>query len=202
MSIRGVFVDRDGTLNVEKGHVFRAADLEYIPGALAALKRVCDAGIKIYIVTNQAGIAKGLYSEADFHSLTRTMLEQMALGGIRIEEVLYCPHHPQATVSAYRLDCACRKPQPGLLRKVMDAQGFRPDTLALIGDKNSDVEAGRTLGIRTYLVETGYGIREKRTTRADHVVPDIEAAVTHLLSEGGARDEPAMRASMATRQDR
>jgi D-glycero-D-manno-heptose 1,7-bisphosphate phosphatase len=185
MALRATFIDRDGTINIDKGHVFRAKDFEYIPGALTALKLLTDREVKIYIVTNQAGIAKGLYTEMDFADLTRTMLGQMAEYGIVIADVLYCPHHPDALDFAYRQTCTCRKPEPGLLRQVMDKQGFMPGNLAMIGDKNSDVEAGRAVGVTTYLVETGYGTREKEVTRADHVVSDLQAAVTHLLKEDG-----------------
>ncbi len=182
MTIRAIFIDRDGTINVEKGYVYRTEDFEYIPGALEALRLVTERRVKSYIVTNQAGIAKGIYSEADFKTLTRSMLDEMSRQGIEIADVLYCPHHPEGTVPAYRKVCNCRKPHAGLLKAVMDKEGFVANSLALIGDKNSDVEAGRKLGIRTYLVETGYGIHHKRTTLADYVVKDLQAAVKHLLS--------------------
>jgi D-glycero-D-manno-heptose 1,7-bisphosphate phosphatase len=181
MKIQGVFIDRDGTINVERGYVYRTEDFEYIPGALEALRLVSERKIKIYIVTNQAGIAKGIYTENDFQILTKDMLDYMARHGIEIADVLYCPHHPEGTVAVYRKVCSCRKPEPGLLEAVIRKEGFSEDRLALIGDKNSDIEAGRKLGIRTYLVETGYGMHHKHTTRADYVVRDIEEAVRHLL---------------------
>lgn len=182
MTFHGVFVDRDGTINVEKGHVYRIEDFQFIPGALEALRRLTDAGIKIFIISNQAGIAKGIYTESDFAALTRHMLEKMTACGISISDVLYCPHHPQATDPAYRLDCDCRKPKAGLLRRVMSREGLSADVLALVGDKNSDIEAGRAAGVRTYLVETGYGLGERELTSADYVVPDLRSAVNHLLS--------------------
>lgn len=181
VSIQGVFFDRDGTINVEKGYVYKTEDFDYIPGALDALRLVSERGIKIYIVTNQAGIAKGRYTETDFKVLTKNMLDYMDTLGIAIADVLYCPHHPEGTIPAYRKVCTCRKPGVALLQAVIDKEGFSPDCLALIGDKNSDIEAGRNLGIRTYLVETGYGIYHKHTTHADYVVRDIQAAVHHLL---------------------
>jgi D-glycero-D-manno-heptose 1,7-bisphosphate phosphatase len=181
-------VDRDGTINVEKGHVHRIADFEFIPGALAALRRLTAAGISIFIVSNQAGIAKGLYTESDFGFLTRHMLEQMADHGIRIADVLYCPHHPDAADPIYRVDCDCRKPKAGLLRRIMLREGLSGEVLAMIGDKNSDIEAGRAVGARTYLVETGYGRHEKVVTSADYVVADLQAAVSHLLSCGNTAE--------------
>jgi len=181
VNIQGVFIDRDGTINVDRGYVYRTEDFEYIPGALEALRLICERKIKIYIVTNQAGIAKGMYTERDFKILTKNMLDFMAGRGIEIADVLYCPHHPDGTIAMYRKVCSCRKPAPGLLKAVIEKEGFSKDSLTLIGDKNSDIEAGRKLGIRTYLVETGYGIDHKHTTRADYVVKDIQEAVRHLL---------------------
>ena len=182
MAFQGVFVDRDGTINVDKGHVYRIEDFQFIPGALEALRRLTGAGIKIFVVSNQAGIAKGMYTEGDLAVLTRHMLEKMTAYGIRISDVLYRPHHPQATDPAYRMDCDCRKPKAGLLRRAMSREGLAPDVLAMIGDKNSDIEAGQAAGVRTYLVETGYGLRERQLTSADYVVPDLKSAVNHLLS--------------------
>jgi D-glycero-D-manno-heptose 1,7-bisphosphate phosphatase len=181
MPVRCAFVDRDGTINIDTGHVFRVGDFQYITGALDALKQLSERDIRIYIVTNQAGIAKGLYTEEDFQSLTEKMLAHMRGHGISIAGVRYCPHHPEATVAAYRRVCECRKPGTALLRDVLAEEGIGPGSAALIGDKNSDIEAGRALGIRTYLVETGYGKQEKDATAADFVVKDLKAAVTHLI---------------------
>lgn len=182
MSIHGVFIDRDGTINVEKGYVVRIEEFEFIPGALRALRRLTETGVAIHIVTNQAGIAKGLYSERDFQLLTEAMLDRMSQHGIRIANVLFCPHHPDGVVPAYRKSCGCRKPGTDLLQSVIDSTGYQGGQFALVGDKNTDIEAGRKIGAATYLVETGYGIHEKLKTRADCVVPDLEAAVNHMLS--------------------
>ncbi len=194
MGIRAIFIDRDGTINAEKGYVHRPEEFEYLPGVIAALERLSRAGVQVFVVTNQAGIAKGLYTEADFAALTDWMLQDMSAHGVRIEEVLYCPHHPEGTVGRYRQECECRKPGTALLEEVMRERQLAPAEMAIIGDKNSDIEAGRRLGIRTYLVETGYGAQEKRTTRADYIVPDLPAAVEHLLAES---DEYESRAASA-----
>jgi D-glycero-D-manno-heptose 1,7-bisphosphate phosphatase len=179
---RALFVDRDGTINVDKGHVYRPEHFEYIPRALEALRLASDRGMLIFIVTNQAGIAKGMYTEEEFLALTRHMLEQMKSDGIRIQDVLYCPHHPEGTVQMYRTTCACRKPAPGLLKAAIARYGLLAGNSAMIGDKNSDVEAGSVLGLRTYLVETGYGVEHKATTHADFVVSDLWDATVHFLS--------------------
>ena len=184
------FVDREGTINVDKGHVYRPVDFEYIPRALEALRLASDHGVLIFIVTNQAGIAKGLYMESDFRALTEKMLEQMRSHGIHIQDVFYCPHHPEGTVQKYRTTCACRKPAPGLLQIAMERYGLPGANSVMIGDKNSDVEAGRALGLRTYLVETGYGVTQKATTRADFVVSDLWDATVHFLMSRMVLEQP------------
>lgn len=189
MTIGALFIDRDGTINVEKGYVHRIADFEYLPGSREALQLATRHGLAVYIVTNQAGIARGLYSEEQFLGFTRSMLEMLAGEGIRIAGVLYCPHHPDGIVERYRVQCDCRKPATGLLERAMASDSLAPAGVAVIGDKNSDVNAGRRLGVRTYLVETGYGAIERATTSADYVVANLLAAVEHVIS-GNRRSVP------------
>ncbi len=181
MLSKAVFIDRDGTLNVEKGHVHRKEDFELLPGVLDALKILSGHGIAIYIVTNQAGIAKGYYTEEDSALLTRHFLEKFEEEGIKISEVLFCPHHPEATVPEYKKVCSCRKPATGFIESILKKRKLKREDSILIGDKNTDIEAGKKLGLLTYLVETGYGWKEKETTQADYVVPDFQAAVQHFL---------------------
>ena len=167
--IKAVFIDRDGTINEEKQYVSRIEDFEFIPGSLEALKLLTQHKIRIYIITNQAGIAKGYFTMDQFHHLTEHMINRFKNEGIKIEKLLYCPHHPNGIVPEYTKDCLCRKPNNKLIQDIMDENSFKPDEVVLIGDKNTDIEAGRRLGIRTYLVETGYGIEEKRITKATFV---------------------------------
>ena len=182
---RAVLIDRDGTINVDRGFLYRIEEFAFIPGTFEALHRLQKAKIKIYIITNQSGIAMGSYTEADYHGVTEYMLNQLGKEGITIEEVLYCPHHPQGTVPQYRKNCNCRKPQTGMLESIIRRGAFKTEDLALIGDKNSDIEAGNRLGIRTYLVETGYGRQEKETTKAHQVTLNLEEAVDELLAFWG-----------------
>jgi D-glycero-D-manno-heptose 1,7-bisphosphate phosphatase len=179
--IKAVFVDRDGTINVEKGHVHKIEDFELIPGSVEALKLLTQHGIKIYIITNQAGIAKGYYTEADFYKLTDFMTDQFHKKGIKLEKVLYCPHHPEGIIPEYSINCNCRKPDIGLVNNILKQEGFQPSEVALIGDKNSDIEVGHKLGIRTYLVLTGYGLEHQVNTKATYIKKNICEAVQHLL---------------------
>lgn len=182
--IKAVFVDRDGTINVEKGHVFRCEDLEFLPGAVEGLRLLTERGISIFIITNQAGIAKGLYTEEDFRVFTEYMDGLLRGEGVAIEDTLFCPHHPEGTVQEYTKACQCRKPNTLLIESVMAEHGYGVDELALIGDKDTDIEAGNRLGLRTYLVLTGYGEEHRDCSNASYVKPDLLGAVRHLLRMG------------------
>ncbi|MCX5809847.1 MAG: HAD family hydrolase [Proteobacteria bacterium] len=181
--IKAVFIDRDGTINADKGYVFRIEDFELLPGSLEALKLLTRHKIKIYIITNQAGIAKGHYTEEDFHILTNSMINQFQQEGILIEKTLYCPHHPEGIIPEYTRNCNCRKPNTKLLEDVIQQNGYQKSELILIGDKTSDIDAGIISGIKTYLVLTGYGLEHQRNTRAMFVKPDLLSAVNHLLQD-------------------
>ena len=181
MRNRAVLIDRDGTINEDVGHTFQFDSFRLIPGALEALQLLTEKNISIFIVTNQGGIAKGLYTEENFLTLTRQMLYDFGAKKIRITDVLYCPHHSDGSVEKYKKVCDCRKPANGLIQRVIDRFHFHPEDMAFIGDKNSDIEAGLSLKLLTYLVLTGYGSESQKNTRADFVVKDLKAAVDHLL---------------------
>jgi D-glycero-D-manno-heptose 1,7-bisphosphate phosphatase len=183
MGDRAVFLDRDGTINVEKNYLYKIADFELIPGSLEALKLLSENNVLIYVVTNQAGIARGHYTERDFQIITDHMLEFFEKQCVNIEQVLYCPHHPEASVPEYKKNCNCRKPANGLIKSVVESMKLNVNELALIGDKNTDIEAGLSLGMKCYLVETGYGSTEKATTKATFIKPNLHEAVKHLLKE-------------------
>ncbi len=178
---RVAFIDRDGTLNVEKNYVHRIEDFEWIPGSLAALQALSQSHILIYVITNQAGIARGLYTEEDLKLLNQHILEIMQKAQVKIQDILYCPHHPQGSVEQYSITCDCRKPGNALIRKALHQEGLSAKQAVLIGDKNTDIEAGQSLGIPSYLVLTGYGLQEKETTTADFIAKDLKEAVQHFL---------------------
>lgn len=175
------FIDRDGTINIEKGYVHKKEDLEFIPGALESLQKLSQANRKIYIITNQAGIAKGLYSEKVFQEFNSYFLKILASSGIIIEDVLYCPHHPDGIIEAYKINCECRKPGTKLLQEALVFEKLSPSQAVMIGDRNTDITAGKKVGIESYLVLTGYGLHEKETTTADYIVKDLKEAVNKVL---------------------
>lgn len=181
--IRAVFIDRDGTINQERHYIYRIEDFELIPGAMEALRLLTHQQIKIYIITNQSGIARGFFTEEQYLQLTDYMLDIFKREGIRVEKVLYCPHHPEGSVPEYRKECLCRKPNTKLIEDVIDENNYKTDEIALIGDKEIDIETGTRLGITTYLVLTGYGKEYREYTKATYIQSDLLRAVTHLLGE-------------------
>ena len=114
-----IFLDRDGTINEDKHYIYKIENFEFISGAVTALKLFQSAGYKLIIITNQSGIAKGIYEEKDFLILNNYMCSTLAKEGILINGVYYCPHHPDAKISMYKVDCDCRKPKLGLYKKAI-----------------------------------------------------------------------------------
>ena len=150
-----VFFDRDGVLNVDVNYLYKIEDFCWMPGAKEAIKYYNDQGYLVFVVTNQSGVARGYYSEADVHNLHKWMQKELAEAGARIDAFYHCPHHVQGSVAEYRLDCGCRKPAPGLILQAMEEWPVDKKKSFLIGDKPSDVEAAQTAGIKGYLFPGG-----------------------------------------------
>jgi D-glycero-D-manno-heptose 1,7-bisphosphate phosphatase len=139
---KALFLDRDGVVNVDKGHVFLQDQFEFSKGIFGLCREYSDDGFLILIITNQAGIAKGLYTEADFVRLTKWMVKQFRKNRIIISKVYYCPHHPD--INGH---CECRKPAPGMILQAIKEFDLNISECVLIGDKDTDLEAGRRAGI-------------------------------------------------------
>lgn len=178
-----VFLDRDGTLNREVGFVTSPAQLEVLPGAAAAVRRLHDAGYRLVIVTNQSGIARGLYTENDLAAVHTRLHE--ALDGLP-DAYLHCPHHPDGGFG-FGGECACRKPGAGLLHQARDLLGVTFAGGALIGDSARDLLMARELPLRTVLVRSGKPVAAERAklTAAGftptHEADDLAAATDWLL---------------------
>jgi len=142
------FLDRDGVLNVDIGHAYRPEDIEWILGASEAVRWLNEVGYRVIVVTNQAGIAKGLYTEQDLRQLMAWMEEQLAASGPTIDAVFHCPHHPEAVVPQYRVRCDCRKPAAGLLRQALARYPTDLERSLFIGDRDTDLESASRAGIR------------------------------------------------------
>lgn len=145
------FLDRDGILNVDYGYVHRPDQVEWIPGAQRAVRRLNDLGYRVVVVSNQAGIAHGYYDEACVHSLYAWMQDQLASQGAFIDAFYFCPYHPEGRIAEYRKDHADRKPGPGMILRAMADLRIDRERSFLIGDKDTDLEAARRGGIRAAL---------------------------------------------------
>jgi D-glycero-D-manno-heptose 1,7-bisphosphate phosphatase len=144
---RALFLDRDGVVNVEKNYVHRVADFEFVPGIFELCSTATAIGYLPVVVTNQAGIGRGYYSEDDFQHLTAWMLGVFRERGIDIARVYHCPYHPTEGLGEYRRDSFDRKPNPGMLLKARDELALDLRRSVLVGDKESDMLAGRTAGV-------------------------------------------------------
>ena len=140
---KALFLDRDGVINVDKVHVYLKEDFEFIPGIFDLCRNYLSKGYLILVITNQAGIAKGIYTEDAYLRLTEWMIEQFRARDIIISKVYYCPHHPD--FSGF---CLCRKPNPGMILQAVREFNLDIRECVLIGDKESDLEAGRRAGIQ------------------------------------------------------
>ena len=156
-SSRAVFIDRDGTLNEDIGYVSAPDELVIYPWAAEAVRLINESGLLTVVITNQSGIARGMYSEATLGSIHSRMIEELARKGARIDAVYYCPHHPDVGNARYRTDCECRKPGTGMLDRAAREHGVDLARSFVIGDKASDIKLAENAGARAALVLTGYG---------------------------------------------
>ena len=177
-----IFLDKDGTLvedlpyNVDPGKVRLAA------GALDGLRALSECGYRIVVVTNQSGVARGLFDEDAVRAVGRHLAEVLASDGIALDGFYYCPHHPDGSIDRYRCDCDCRKPAPGLLHRA--AEDLDVDLAAswMVGDIAADVEAGVAAGCRTALVNDAPELELRQMSRRpDIVARDLRQAVTGII---------------------
>ncbi|MDE2486670.1 MAG: HAD family hydrolase [Alphaproteobacteria bacterium] len=151
-----LFLDRDGVLNEDRGYVAHWDHFRWIPGAKAAVAAFNRAGWLVIVVTNQSGVGRGYYTEAEMHALHRRMSEELARDGARIDAFYFAPHHPEAASEAYRHpDPPDRKPNPGMILRAMSDWPIDRDRSVLVGDKRSDMEAAERAGVRGLLFTGG-----------------------------------------------
>lgn len=171
---KAVFLDRDGVINEDTGYVWRPSDIRFLEGIFSFCRAAKEKGYLLLVVTNQSGIARGLYTEEDFLRLDAWMRQRFAAEGAAIDEVYYCPFHGQEGVGPYRLDSYDRKPNPGMILKGQAEYGLDLRQSILVGDRNSDMEAGRRAGIGRLLFLCGL-YRPSQTA---------DVAVIRQLSDG------------------
>ncbi len=185
MKKAAIFLDRDGTLNVEKGHLFRYEDWEWIPGAVEAIIQINRMDLMAIVITNQAGVARGYYDEVAIHELHNQVTNLLSQCGARIDAYYYCPHHPQYGAMVH---CTCRKPAPGMLLQAAEDHNLDMSRSWIIGDKLSDVEAGFRAGATPILVRTGYGAMQQALGALGvQIQPDVLSAVQSIERSGQRR---------------
>jgi D-glycero-D-manno-heptose 1,7-bisphosphate phosphatase len=188
MKNRAIFIDRDGTLNEEVGYITGISQFRLFDFAAQSIKMINDAGWYAVIITNQAGIARGQYTEAFLRHLHAEMESSLRQRGARLDAIYYCPHHPDFGVPPYRQDCNCRKPKPGLIDKASRDLSLDLKECYVIGDRIRDVETGHAAGARSVMVMTGYGREEYAdqrmalTRQPDHVCENLLEAVRWILN--------------------
>jgi D-glycero-D-manno-heptose 1,7-bisphosphate phosphatase len=187
MSRRAVFLDRDGTLIEEAGYLDRLDRLVFFPYSVDAVRVLNRAGFAVVIITNQAGIARGIVPESFVADAHRHISERMSAGGAHIDGFYHCPHYPSGTVDKYVGACQCRKPQPGLLHRARTELDLDLAGSFMVGDRWHDVEAGRAAGARTVLVRTGLGLEAERSPKsgvaADAVADTLIDAAAWILQQ-------------------
>ena len=176
---RAVFLDRDGVLNAElEDYVKRPEDLKVFPGVPSSIHKLVEAGWMVIVITNQAGIGRGLMSHADLEQIHLRLTSEILLGGSALTDIYFCPHHPDD-------DCNCRKPRPGLLLRAAEDYHLNLSECIVIGDSPRDIDAGSKVGCETILVLTGktasYDPGIFPSPQPAHVFADISSAVNWII---------------------
>jgi len=156
-----VFLDRDGTLIEEAGYLDRLERLVFYPYSIDAVRLLNRADLAVVIITNQAGVARGIFPESFVGEAHQHVTRKLELGGAHVDGFYYCPHHPEASLEQYRQSCECRKPQPGMLRQAARDLNLDLARSFVIGDRWHDLQAGAAVGAGGILVRTGYGRTEE-----------------------------------------
>lgn len=176
-----VFLDRDGTIVEDPGYLHDPAAVRLLPGAGAAIRRLNEAGWPVVVISNQSGIARGLFTEADYRAVERRLSELLAANGARLDASYFCPHHPEFTGP-----CPCRKPGTQLFEDAQRDLGLDFRRSWFVGDRPSDVEPAARLGGKGLLVLTGQGALHREHERAQgvRIVRDLSAAVDLIIGKG------------------
>ncbi len=175
---RAVFLDRDGVINREVDVLRSIKQLRLLPNAARAIKKINNLGFLAVIVTNQPVIARGWLTEKEVEEIHAVLGKRLKIGGAKIDAIYSCPHHPNANLKKYRMECSCRKPNTGLIKKAAKELNINLKKSFMVGDRTADILAGKRAGLKTILVKTGYAGKDGRY----QVNPDFTAK--NLLEAG------------------
>ena len=174
---KAVFLDRDGTINIEKNYLYRIEEWEWIPGAMEAIRAFNAAGFLVVVVTNQAGIARGLYTEQELKTLHTFVDGEVKKADAKIDRYYYCPHHPEFTDP-----CECRKPKPGMLLRAAKELNIDLGKSWMIGDRITDMQAAEEAGVKSLMVRTGYGQSEAQLlSKNQRIFANLADASSYIL---------------------
>ncbi|MFC1559863.1 D-glycero-beta-D-manno-heptose 1,7-bisphosphate 7-phosphatase [Candidatus Margulisiibacteriota bacterium] len=187
---KAVFLDRDGTINEDTGYLSHPSELKMIPKSAEAIRHLNEAGFKVFTISNQSGVARGYFSEDMLQSIDKKLQKEVLKGGGYIDGIYYCPHHPEHGVHPYKMQCECRKPHNGLIKKAAKKFDIDLGHSYMIGDKLTDIQTGKKSGMKTALVLTGRGKKESESkgfggAKPDHVAKDLYTAVKWVLEDKG-----------------
>lgn len=184
---RAVFIDRDGTLNVEKDYVHKIADFEFLNGAIEAVRLLNENSFTVVVISNQSGIARGYYAPNDVHILHDHIQRELRKQKAHIDAFFYCPHHPEGSVEEFRKICDCRKPKPGMVLQAEKKLNLDLPHSYVVGDHLSDIMLRESIPLTTILVKTGHGKETLRqlqnaTVKPDHIVENLLDAVKQIVT--------------------
>lgn len=178
---KAAFLDRDGVINVDHGYVHTKEDFEWIPGVKEAARMLHEAGYLLIVVTNQSGIARGMFTEEEFLELDSYMREEFAKAGAPVARTYYCPHHPQGIVPKYSITCNCRKPAPGLFLKAIKEFDIDPAQSVAFGDSLRDLAAAQAAGVSTRVLLSKNGTDRPLSCNANtQAAKDLYSAVPKM----------------------
>jgi D-glycero-D-manno-heptose 1,7-bisphosphate phosphatase len=166
----GVFLDRDGTISEEVGYVNHPSRLQVYPWAPQAIRLLNEKGLKVVVVTNQAGVARGYFKEGLVMEVHKRLSDEMTRSGAHLDAIYYCPHHPSVGDPPYRQDCDCRKPKTGMLQRAVDEFGIDLIRSFVIGDRYGDIELAHNAGAHSIFLLSGYGLGEYEYQRQNWTV--------------------------------
>ncbi len=175
-----IFLDRDGVLTEEKGYICSVNDLNIFPYAAECVNDIKEKGYYAIVITNQSGVARGLFSEKTLQEMHGYLMRK-----IGVDRVYYCPHYPGGKVPAFSKKCYCRKPETGLVKEACKDFAIDMENSYMVGDRASDIQMGQNAGIRTVLLESGYGILQpEEAVQPDYILRDLRDFIKILKKTG------------------